>query len=246
MIRSSVILGLFAAMAAAFAQPAAPAFEAASIKPSKAATDGSSWHSRPGYLVMKNQTLGGLIRAAYKLRPEQLSGGPKWIEADRFDVEARAAGPADDPELLAMLKTVLAERFQLVTHTGSRLVSGYALVVSKGELKVSTDPTEGKSRSSSHRGSMEFERASMAKLADSLGHILSAPVVDRTGVSGVFTFKLEFDPESVRLAADGAADNRLGPSLFTVLQQQLGLKLEGHKESLEVVVVDKAEKPTEN
>jgi uncharacterized protein (TIGR03435 family) len=147
-----------------------------------------------------------------------------------------------------MLKTLLAERFQLTVHRDSKLVSGYTLVVSKDGLKMRADGTEGKSGWNGRRGSIAAERVTMAKLADSLGRILNSRVVDQTNLSGVFTFKLEFDPESVRLAPapEGPAEAPIGPSLFTVLQRQLGLKLEARKEPIEVVVVDKAEKLAEN
>src|SRR5262245_23584766 len=108
------------------AQTAAPSFEAASLKPSNAKDDSSSWNSRPGYLVMRNQTLNALIRIAYDLKVDQVTGGPKWLDSDRFDVEARAAGPAKDPELLAMLQKVLAERFKVKFHRDTKLVPGYA------------------------------------------------------------------------------------------------------------------------
>src|SRR5262245_30486329 len=119
---------LIVSAAAAWAQPPAPVFEAATVKPSAAgAAEGSSWHSRKGYLVMKNQTLNALIRVAYGLQNDQLSGGPKWIDSERFDIEARAAGPADDPELKLMLRALLAERFRLAIHRETKALAGYAM-----------------------------------------------------------------------------------------------------------------------
>src|SRR5262249_46279049 len=103
-------------------------FDAASIKPSKSAEDGTSWHSRTGYLVMKNQPLRRLVAIAYGINEDQVSGGPKWVDSDRFDIEARAAGPARDPELLAMLQQLLAERFQVAVHRESGMAAGYVLV----------------------------------------------------------------------------------------------------------------------
>lgn len=109
----------------AFAQSAA--FDAASIKSSKIGTDSSSWNSRLGYLVMKNQTLQRLVAIAYGFTDEQrVLGGPKWVGSDRFDVEARAVGPAKDPELLLMLQSLLAERFHLALHRESKNGSGFS------------------------------------------------------------------------------------------------------------------------
>src|SRR5438034_2572828 len=97
MIRSIATL-MVAFAATAFSQR--PTFEAASIKPSGGEEGHSSWHSRPGYIVMKNQNLKMLIGAAYSVREDRVSGGPKWIGSERFDVEGRAAGPATDRDLL--------------------------------------------------------------------------------------------------------------------------------------------------
>src|SRR5690349_2672329 len=84
-------------------------FEAAAIKPSKAENESSSWHTRVGYLVMKNQSLRRLVAIAFEVPDDRVTGGPKWAESERFDIEARAGGPAKNAELLAMLRTLLAE-----------------------------------------------------------------------------------------------------------------------------------------
>jgi len=144
---------------------------------------------------MKNQNLKRLIGAAYSVREDRISGGPKWVTSDRFDVEARAAGPANDRDLLLMLQSMLAERFQLGTHRETVLTSGFALVVAKGGLKIHPDGTEGGGGTHSTRGKMSAERITMAGLADWLTRQLGAPVVDMTDVKGVFTFKLEWTPD---------------------------------------------------
>jgi uncharacterized protein (TIGR03435 family) len=148
-----------------------------------------------------------------------------------------------------MLQTLLAERFQLAFHRTTKLSSGYVLVAAKNGLKI--DPVETGERNTMNwgRGRMTAERVSMAKLADTLSRMLGSPVVDMTSIQGIFSFKLEWTPESAQRAAgpDGApTDAVLGPSLFTVLQQELGLKLEPKKEPIEVFIIDKAEKPSEN
>ncbi len=237
-------------IARAFAQPAAaPAFEAASVKPSKEEAGSSSWNSRPGYLAMHNQTLRALIGIAYQVKDRQLSGGPKWLDSDRFDIEARAAGPARDPQLLAMLQTLLAERFQVALHHESRVFPTYALVVAKGGLKIRPVEGGGGSSTKSGRGRIATQRISMARLADALSRLLDNPVVDMTGVTGVFDFTLEWAADSMRPPSEPGADvpgAALGPSLFTVLQDQLGLKLEARKLPADVLIIDRAEKPSEN
>jgi len=110
----------------------APAFEAASIKPSPEAEGHSGWHTRTGYIVLQNLTLRRLVATAYGVTDDRVLEGPKWVESDRFLIEARAAGPADEPELLKMLQSLLAERFQLAIHRDSRIVDGYHLMTIKG------------------------------------------------------------------------------------------------------------------
>jgi uncharacterized protein (TIGR03435 family) len=223
-------------------------FEAASIKPSTVHEEGTSWHSRLGYLVMKNQPLRRLVAIAYGFNEDQVFGGPKWTDSDRFNLEARADGPAKDPELLLMLQHLLAERFQLGVHRESNIVQGYALVPLKSRLKIRQDDTEGKSKWNSHRGEVVAERITMARLAESLGRLLGAPVVDATGVAGAYTFNLEWTSEVQQPAAsrEGLATDPAGPSLFDVLAQKLGLRLENRKLSRDKLVIDQAEKPSEN
>jgi uncharacterized protein (TIGR03435 family) len=169
------------------------------------------------------------------------------MESDRFDIVARAAEPADNPKLILMLQSTLAERFQLAVHRETKSFSGFALMPAKNGLKIRPDETEGGERSNSSRGKLVVERISMEALAKSLTRIMGVPVADATDTKGVFTFTVEWTPESTPAAGtDGVLPDAPGPSLFTVLQQQLGLKLESKKVSTEVVVIDKAEHPTEN
>lgn len=229
--------------------PQSPTFDAASIKPSNLGNDSSSWHSRTGYIVMKNQTLRGLVGIAYSLTEERILGGPRWAEVDRFDVEARAAGPAKDQELLIMLQNLLTERFQLRVHDETKSTSGFALVVAKGGLKIQPDETDGGSGWNGGRGKIVVRRISMAKVADILMPLLGAPVVDMTDTKGRFSFTLEWAPENERPRAgpDGVVpEPPTGPSLFTTLAQDLGLKLEGKTLATKTVMIDKAEKPSEN
>lgn len=234
-------------VATVFSQPLT--FDAASVKPNRSGDNGSSWHSRTGYIVMKNQTLKALVGIAYSLTDERILGGPQWAELDRFDVEARAASPAKDPELLVMLKNLLTERFQLRVHDETKSTSGFSLGLAKGGLKIHPDETEGRSGWNGGRGKMVVQRFSMVKLADTLTRILGTPVVDMTDTKGLFSFTLEWVPENERPRAglDGVVPEApVGPSLFTALAQDLGLKLESKKLPVKTVVIDKAEKPSEN
>src|SRR5258706_2563252 len=177
--------------ALAFSQPPAPAFEAATIKPSHEGEGHTSWHSRPGYLVMKNLSLKVLTGVAYSLPADRVIGGPKWIESDRFDIEARAIGPAEDPELLRMLQSLLAERFQLAIRRETRTAAGYALLPAKDGLKIRPDQTDGGSHSNGSRGKLVAQGDSLDRLATFLTRTLGMPVVNSTNIKGGFTFTLE-------------------------------------------------------
>jgi uncharacterized protein (TIGR03435 family) len=219
----------------AFGQP--PAFEAAAIKPSKDASRGVSWNTEHGRINL-SATLKGMISVAYQVKDFQVSGGPKWIDEDRFEINAKAEGPAEDPQLLAMLQTLLADRFQLVIHHEQKVAPAYALVVAKSGLKIK--PVEGATGSSSKggRGVLVAKGVTMAKLAEQLTRRLGAQVADLTETPGAFDFKLEWSIE-------GDA-NDVQSALFEALQSQLGVKLESRKLPLDLIVVDKAEKPSEN
>ncbi len=222
--------------AGAFAQ--SPAFETATIKPSKDEPGHSGSHTRTGRIVMSGQTLKSLICKAYRVKDFQVSGGPKWIDGDRFDINAKAEGAADSPELLLMLRTLLADRFQLAFHHEEKIASTYALVVVKSGLKIKPAADGATSQSNGSRGKLTAQGVTMSKLADILEREMGGPVTDLTGVSGGYDFTLEWSTE-------GDA-NDLQSALLAALQQQLGLKLEMRKLPVDLLVIDRAEKPSEN
>lgn len=232
---------------------AAPAFEVASIKVSKAAPGSDSSKTTLGSLWMRNMTLRASIGMAYDVKELQVLGGPKWLDSDRYDIDAKSAGAARGSELRVMLQTLLTERFQLVLHRETRTFPGYALVVVKTGVKMhAVEP--GQSNLSTHNGSMTAEKASMANLASNLSRRLGVPVADATGLTAVFDFKAELPPQEGR-TAPAAGDNpgaeasdpaSSAAALSHALEDQLGLKLEARKISREVLVIDRAEKPAEN
>jgi uncharacterized protein (TIGR03435 family) len=237
----------FAVLPAALclAQPAAPflpTFEVAAIKPSSAAGNHSSSHSNNGRINMENLTLKQIILNAYGIQNHQYSG-PAWLENERYNVDAKADTKVEYKELMAMLQALLAERCKLVVHHESKSVSGYALVVSKGGLKVK--PVEGEgSGMNTDNTKLTATHVDMPRLARYLAGVVNLPVVDETGVKDSFSFEMEFaDPRPGR---EDRADAASLPTIFTALTEKLGLKLETRKVPIDVVVVDHVEKPTEN
>lgn len=231
----------------AAAQPASGRleFEVATVKPSNADENSSGWTTAKVSTRMRNFTLRRLILTAYQMTDAQVSGGPKWMGSDRYDIDAKPPEAADTPQLLDMLKTLLAERFQLKLHSEKKDISGYALVVAKGGLKIPPLEGDGGAQTGMGRGVIDAKRTHFDKLAELLGRTLGVPVADQTGVAGGFDFKLEWSPDD-RAQKAGDAGASIGPSLFTALQETLGLKLESRKASMDVLIVDNAEKPGEN
>ena len=225
-------------------QSAAPRFEVASIKPSNEPPGHSSAHSHHGRVTGENITLKECIMRAYSVGPRQVADGPAWLDVDRFEIDAKAEQPTEDDGLMnAMLGTLLADRFKLVFHRETRPIEAFLLEVTKNGPKLekasggdSTTHTSNDGR----RVSVTATNLGMDAFATVLSRRVDMPVVNRTGLEGLFNVKLEWAPESSQREPDP------GPSLFTAIQEQLGLRLRAGKAPVEVLVVDHAEKPGEN
>lgn len=235
------------------------AFEVASIKPNGSAATNSSTSGRAGSFTASNVTAGQLIIYAYRLRQFQLAGGPGWINADRFDIQARAPENAktDNP---AMTRALLRDRFKLVAHTETRQEQIYALVPAHADgrlgpqIKASTlncsppepgavSPCGTNTSVNETAGRLTGTGQSMQNLANVLGSFgLSRMVLDRTALKGGFDFELRWTPDSL-VGTAGAAQANDAPSIFAALQEQLGLRLESQRGPVEFLVVDSIEQP---
>jgi uncharacterized protein (TIGR03435 family) len=228
------------------------AFEVASIKPTQAAAGSPSGIAslRGGRIIGRNVTLKRCIRGAYDIPETLIFGGPKWVDEDRYDIDAKADGPAGNHDMMIMLQSLLDERFHLVFHREQRQISGYSLVVAKTGLKAEPSAKETEARTDARRGSIDAQASTMANLAQKLSDALRVPVTDFTGTEGRFNFKLSWNPEDAKPLTPDAASKPLGeppgPSIFAALQEQLGLKLESAKGPVEVLIIDSVRKPTEN
>jgi uncharacterized protein (TIGR03435 family) len=230
------------------------AFEVASIH---TRTDGSGevWTIKPfrfdvsgSRFVVENFSLKDLITYAYDIKDYQLLGEPRWADIDRYDINAKADGDAALTRELArpMMQALLADRFQLKVRRGTKEMPVYALVVGKNgpKFKESAPDAESMLRlGSSGKGSvMTVTKGSMAQLAGQFSNKngVDRPVVDKTGLSGGYDYKLEWGNDG---AANADADV---VSIFTAIQEQLGLRLEKTTAPIEVLMVDSAAKPSEN
>jgi uncharacterized protein (TIGR03435 family) len=255
-----LILGSGPAWAQAAAPP--PAFEVAAIKPSDP-TETMAIH-RSGYRLATSATsLEFLITWAYDIHSDRLYGKPKWLDSVRYDIvanaperaQAAARVPGQPTLLQQMMQTLLADRFKLAVHRETRELPMYALVVAKGGPRVrlaEAPATMGQNPfSMPGRGRLIGSQVSAAMLAKALSSQLSRSVEDETALKGVFDFTLEWEPDTQSSGVDAepapSTNVRTGASLFTALQEQLGLKLEPRKGSVEVLVIDHVESaPTEN
>jgi uncharacterized protein (TIGR03435 family) len=196
-----------------------------------------------GRCLITNMTLRGIVSIANpSVAPtlpvtDRVTGGPAWAASDDFNIEGKAANveSSTNAQLIAMLRQLLADRFKLQFHTEAKEVNGFALVVAKSgaKLKSGSGDFDG-----FHFGGgiMPATNASMTAFARSLSTRVRAPVVDQTGLKGGYAFNLSIPPDNDPTA----------PAIFTMLQEELGLRLESTKLAVDIIVIDQAEKPDAN
>ena len=236
---------------ATFAQAQTPAFDAASIKSNQSAGGVSAIRMTAGRVSMENVSLKKVMLNAWDIADdrEYAIDGPPWLTSEHFDMEATFPPDTPLPQVRQMLQTLLADRFHLALHKETRQLPMFSLVIAKGGFKIH-EAEPGQPRTSGRAGHFEATKIGMQKLADLIAKQAGLPVTNSTGLKGVYDFTLEWSPEAdLKLGtADGAASTTAsGASIFTALQDQLGLRLESGKGPVEVLVVDRMEKtPTEN
>jgi len=249
-----------------------PAFEVASIKPNKSQARRRVEYQPGGRFTATNYTLRDLIVVAYFIAPFQLAERSDWIDSDGYDVDAKPpanmipARPIDretNAKIREMLQALLGERFHLRLHWESKEMPVYELVVAKGGPKLRYADVNRDCRVVSNyychgiSGGPDLvtgHTVTMADLADALTLLVvtgdERRVIDKTGLQGAFDVELRWTNMTVplrpELSPNAAPGPEPGPSIFTALQEQLGLKLESAKGLVDVLVIDSAEKPTEN
>jgi uncharacterized protein (TIGR03435 family) len=241
-------------------------FDVALIKPSNPSAKGGAGSIRvmPGgqTYVAQGVSLKLLVMTAYRLNEMQVSGGPNWLYSDLWDIQAKAGKSSSSDELREMLKTLLAERFALRFHNETRDMRVYVLTVDEGGTMVKEDkgpetyePTLHSERGERGQAKEVANRETMAHFAWWLSSLLAQPVVDRTGLAGLYDFTLEWpigDVVDAKKAADDAQskgfslpavdDHELGKAL----RRELGLKLEKGRGPVLVMAIDHAERASTN
>ena len=255
---------LFFTFSPVFGQVSAssPVFEVASIKPADPAASGSRTNANQGRLTMTNVTLRQCILMAYHIQGYQLSAGPPWLDTARYDIAAKMdgaaeqlTGPAARSRMEKMLQNLLADRFKLRVRWESKQSRGYTLMVGKSGHKLKEVQADDRTSTSKGKGKITATRISMSEFASILSGLLDRPVRDMTGLEGVFELTLEWTPDDIPggLKAAGnakagtlAGEGIVGPTIFSALQEQLGLKLGSQNGPIDILTIDHAEKAYEN
>ena len=216
-------------------------FEVASIRPAK--DDGHhSTNTYPGRWVAHNLTLKRLVAMAFDVDEDAVFADPERTDTDSYDINAKIPVPKrTDADFRHMMQGLLAGRFRLTVHRETRQVSGYAHVQAKGGSKMaSAKPADHGSSFSSGSNTLRATNVTMASFARSLSRFreISKLVADQTQLTGSFDFTMDWSPTQ--------AESDDHPGIFTAIQEQLGLRLEGAKLPVDAVIIDRAERPSEN
>jgi uncharacterized protein (TIGR03435 family) len=235
-------------------------FDVTSVKPMEGNSGSSSWNGTPDGVILKG-SLRRMILNAFQLHDFQVSGGPDWVATSTWEVHAKNDTPDPDyrklspSELQALrnrrmqqMQALLMDRFQLKCHAVAKQLPVYELVIAKGGLKLKeTTAPENKrnSDSSDSRGSqmhMTATGVTAERIAATLGNQVDRMVIDKTALTGSYDLTLDWVHDSSSASADAPS----GPTIFTALEEQLGLKLQPAKGPVAVLVIDAVEKPSEN
>jgi uncharacterized protein (TIGR03435 family) len=197
-------------------------------------------------VTLTNVSLADCIKFAYELSSDSQLSGPEWIKSkeSRYDIVAKTAPGTTRDQALQMMRALLAERFKLALHREQRVLSYYALVVAKGGPKMPEANDAPARATTGAQGQLRIinNRMSMSLVVTVLSRYMQAFVVDQTRLAGDFAVKLVWTPDDRPIP-----DDERGPSVFTAVEEQLGLKLVSRKGPMDVLVVDRADKiPTEN
>jgi uncharacterized protein (TIGR03435 family) len=207
--------------------------------------------------VAQNFTVKLLIAAAYDLNAKEIEGGPAWMSADHYDIQAKTPGEVRPgrPEQMAMLRGLLVDRFGLKFHREPKVMSMYLVTVAPGgsKLKASSLPGDTQPNTVStvypNKIVMPARNASMGDFVAVMQRaILDRPVVDKTGLAGRYDFDLEWAPDSTQFGGEipEAKDDAPSPPLFVAMREQLGLKIEATRGPVDVFLVDGVAKPSVN
>lgn len=231
-----------------------PQFEVAIIKPNKSGGPGAHLgFDGPHRFTSENTPLKYVVQWAWNLREFQIIGGPKWVDSDRFDIQAASENEATHDQMRVMLQTVLEDRFQLKVHREQREQLVYILTQAKGGAKIQPlpdtacrppaegEPAKGCGNAGWGPGGITGTGLTMTELTNYLSDVLKRSVIDNTELKDRYNIDLKWTPDD-----NTPVPTETGPSIFTAIQEQLGLRLESSRAPADVLIIDQAEQPSEN
>lgn len=215
-------------------------FEVAAIRVSHDPAADPNVNSLPGgRLIVTSQSLRDLLKFAFDLKDFQLEGAPGWADGDRYDIDAKAA--ASTANVRDLVRSLLEDRFGLKHHTETRELTIYSLRPAKGDLKMTRHDEGAGTKARTTCGHMTGQRVASDVIAKMLSRYLGRDVRDDTGLPGKYDFELSWTPDAA--PCPGAPES---PSIFTAVQQQMGLRLESTHGPVQVLVIEHVEKPSAN
>jgi uncharacterized protein (TIGR03435 family) len=236
-----------------------PKYEVASIKPNTGNDFRFAFRIEPsGPLAATGITLKRLMMTAYNVQGFRILGGPDWVVSRRWDVQAKPDRAVSPDQIRPMLRALLENRFQLRSHSEKRQLPVYELTVDRRGSKVQrVKDSETKADVRVGAGLIQLTKATASTFASQLSYALGRPVIDKTSLSGEFDFALEWTPEPGEdggpttaglppRASDQPASTPDGPSIFTAITEQLGLRLKSGRGPVEAIVIDNVQMPTAN
>ena len=236
---------------------AKPKFDVLTVKPSDPNTPGKAFTIRGRHIVTINTSVSDLITFAYAVHPKQLVNGPPWLD-EKYDLDGvpDVEGQPSTPQMRLLIQDALATRFGLKFHHDQRELAVYALTVSKSGPKMTTTtdpPSAPKNFFFTALGRLHVTNSTMRDFCDGMqGAVMDKPVADQTGLTDRYDFTLNWTPDESQFAVLGGykppaqEDPNAPPSLYTALQEQLGLKLEATKAMVDTFVIDQIERPGDN
>lgn len=237
-----------------------PSFAVATIKPNPSGAPSMQGLNTNGHdFRVRNGSLGDLISFAYDVQIKQITGGPSWMDEDRYDIDAKQDqdGLASDHQLRSMVRKLLEDRFQIKVHNEQRELSAFVLTVDKGGQRLTPSQIKGPLPGMGVRPApggvmLRVNNGTLNDLTDFLqSFVLDRPVVNHTDISGRYDIGVTFTPDDSEFQGHppkvpDSDTTEAAPSLFNAIEQQLGLKLSAEKAQVNVIVIDHAEHPSAN
>jgi uncharacterized protein (TIGR03435 family) len=251
------LLALFVCTAAAgLAAQEEPRIEAVSIKRNTSGASGGDFGARPGGYAAVNVPIHLLIGLAYPVQGSEIEGAPDWFYDEGYDLTARISGAPTPEQSRPLWRTVFAERMRLQAHMETREQPIYALVPTRADgrlspnlKRVDTDcaaPGAVAQCTMMGRSTLTSRGMSMAALARLIQPTTGRIVVDRTGLSGFYELSLTFSLTRPGAPVNPVRGGEEPPSIFTAVKEQLGLELESARGPVDVLVIERIERPTED